>query len=327
MKSTGSRLITSALALGALLAGLATRPSAALDYPTRPVRILVPVAPGGALDINARIIGRWLSERMGQEFIVENKPGAATNLAIAQVGRAPADGYTLLLVPGSVSVNATLMPKLNFVFLRDIVPIAMISVLPLVMEVNPAVPAKTVQEFIDWAKANPGKVNMATSGAGTPQHTAGALFNLMTGTDMTPVPYQGGGPALVALQGEQVQVMFSPLPESIGTIKAGKLRPLGVTTAMRLDALPDAPTVGETVKGFEATSWQGLGAPIGTPQEIVDRLNKEINAGLADPKVRDALADLGSIPTALSPAEFRKRIEDETKKWGDVIRRANIKVE
>ena len=324
---TGPRRHIRKLAGALALAQIFVTQALALDYPTRPVRIIVPVAPGGALDINARIIGQWLSDRLGQQFVIENKPGAATNIAIEAVVRSPADGYTLLLVPGSVSVNATLFPKLNFNFLRDIVPIAMISKLPLVMEVNLAVPATNVAEFITYAKANAGKTNMATSGNGTPQHIAGALFNLMTGTDMVPVPYAGGAPALVSLMGEQVQVMFSPLPESIGTIKAGKVRALAVTTSSRVAALPDLPTVGDTVPGFEASSWQGIGAPTGTPPEIVEKLNKEINAALADPKTRNAIADLGSIPTPMTPAEFRQLIVVETEKWGNVIRTSNIKAE
>ena len=299
----------------------------AADYPDRPVRIVVPVAAGGALDINARIIGQWLSDRLHQQFVIENKPGAATNLAIEYVVRAPADGYTLLLVPGSVSVNATLFQKLNFSFLKDITPVAMISKLPLVMEVNMSVPAKNVSEFIAYVKANPGRTNMATSGNGTPHHIAGALFNIMTGTDMVPVPFGGGAPALVSLMGEQVQVMFSPLPESIGSIKGGKVRALAVTTATRVDALPDLPTVAETLPGYEASSWQGIGVPAGTPPEIVDLLSREINAGLADPRVRGALAELGSIPTAMSPGEFRQMISDEMKKWAEVIKASNIKPE
>jgi tripartite-type tricarboxylate transporter receptor subunit TctC len=317
-----------ALALGGLAAAwLAGGQAQALDYPNRPVRILVPVAPGGALDMNARIIGQWLSERLGQQFIIENRPGASTNLAIEAVVRAPADGYTLLLVPGSVSVNATLFPNLSFNFIRDIVPIAMISKLPLVMEVNLGVPAKTVPEFIAYAKSNAGKVNMATSGNGTPHHMAGALFNLMTGTDMVSVPFGGGAPALVSLLGEQVQVMFSPLPESLGSIKANKVRALAVTTEQRVAALPDLPRVADFVPGYEASSWQGIGAPAKTPAEIVTLLNREINAGLADPKIRGALADLGSIPTPMTPEEFKQFNIAETQKWGDLIRSAHISIE
>ena len=272
------------------------------------MRIIVPVAPGGALDIIARLIGQWLSERLGQTFVIENRPGGATNIGVEAVVHAPADGYTLLLVPGSVTANATLFPKLNFNFIRDIVPIAMISQLPLVMEVNLSVPAKTVPEFIAWAKANPGKVSMASGGTGSTSHIGGELLKLRTGIDMLHVPYRGGAPALTDLLGGQVQVYFSPLPESIETIRAGKVRALAVTTATRSEALPDVPTVGESVPGFEASTWQGIGAPKNTPAEIVDRLNKEINAGLADPTIKARLADLGSMPTPMSSADFEKMI-------------------
>jgi tripartite-type tricarboxylate transporter receptor subunit TctC len=264
---------------------------------------------------------------MGQPFIVENRPGAGTNLGIEAVVRSAADGYTLLLVPGSVTVNATLNKKLPFVFMRDIVPISMMSQLPLVMEVNPDVPAKTVAEFIAHAKANPGKVSYASSGVGTPQHVTAELFKLMTGAQMLHVPYRGGAPALTDLMGGQVQVMFSPLPESIASIKAGKLRALAVTTAKRTQALPDVPTVAETVPGFESTTWQGIGAPANTPAEIVERLNKEINAGLADPKIKKRMEDLGSVPTPMSSAEFKKLIVAEIEKWAKVIHDANIKME
>jgi tripartite-type tricarboxylate transporter receptor subunit TctC len=291
------------------------------------VNIIVPVPAGGALDIMARMIGQWLAERMGQPFIVENRPGAGTNLGIEAVVRSAADGYTLLLVPGSVTVNATLNKKLPFVFMRDIVPISMMSQLPLVMEVNPDVPAKTVAEFIAYAKANPGKVSYASSGVGTPQHVTAELFKLMTGVQMLHVPYRGGAPALTDLMGGQVQVMFSPLPESIASIKAGKLRALAVTTAKRTQALPDVPTVAETVPGFESTTWQGIGAPANTPPDIVERLNKEINAGLADPKIKKRMEDLGSVPTPMSSAEFKKLIVAEIEKWAKVIHDANIKME
>jgi tripartite-type tricarboxylate transporter receptor subunit TctC len=291
----------------------------------RPVRIVVPVPPGGALDILARLIGQWLSERLGQSFVVENRPGAATNIGIEAVVRATADGYTLLLIPGSVAVNATLYEKLNFNFIRDIAPIAMISRLPLVMVVNPSVPANTVTEFIAYAKARPGKINMASGGTGTPQHMAGELFKIMTGIEMVHVPYHGGGPALTDLLGGQVQVYFSPLPESIETIRAGKVRALGVTTAARVPALPEVPTVSEALQGFEASTWQGIGAPKNTPAEIVDRLNKEINGALTDPKIQARLADLGSLPMPISPTEFKNHIVVETEKWAKVIRAANIK--
>lgn len=315
-----------------LTAGAAALPAVsrfawAQAYPTRPVRIIVPVPPGGALDILARLMGQWLSERLGQPFVIENRPGAGTNIGVEAVVRAPADGYTLLLIPGSVTVNATLYEKLNFNFIRDIVPIAMISSLPLVMEVNSSVPASTVAEFIAYAKSNPGKVSMASSGNGTPQHVAGELFKMMTGVDMLHVPYRGGAPALTDLIGGQVHVMFSPLPESIETIRAGKVRALAVTTAARSEALPEVPTVAASVPGFEASTWQGIGAPKNTSAEIVDRLNKEINAALADPKIKAHLAVLGSVPMPMSPANFEKFIVAETEKWAKVIRAANIKTE
>jgi tripartite-type tricarboxylate transporter receptor subunit TctC len=312
------------LAAGAAALALPSRIALAQAYPARPVRLIVPVAPGGALDILARLIGQWLSEHMGQSFIIENRPGGGTNIGIDVVAHAVADGYTLLLIPQSVTTNATLYRDLNFNFIRDIVPIAMISRLPLVMEINESIPAKTVPEFVAWVKANPGKVSMASGGSGSASHVGGELFKMMTGTDMLHVPYRGGAPALTDLMGGQVQVMFSPLPESIGAIRGGKVRALAVTIAERSQALPDVPTVGESVPGFEASTWQGIGAPKGTPAEIVDRLNKEINAALADPKIRTRLADLGSIPTPMSPADYEKLIVAETDKWAKVIRDAHI---
>ncbi len=299
----------------------------ALDYPTRPVTLVVPVPPGGALDILARLMGQWLSQRLGKPFVIENRPGGGTNIGVEVVVRAPADGYTLLLIPGSVTANATLYQDLKFNFIRDIVPIAMISSLPLVMEVNLAVPAKTVPEFIAYAKANPGKISMASGGTGSPSHIVGELFKMMTGIDMVHVPYHGGAPAITDLMGGQVQVYFSPLPESIAAIKAGQVRALAVTTAKRSEALPDVPTVGESVPGFEAGTWQGIGAPKNTPAEIVAKLNEEINAGLADPNIKARLADLGSVPTPMSPDEFEKFIVAEIEKWGKVIRAANIKLQ
>jgi tripartite-type tricarboxylate transporter receptor subunit TctC len=293
-------------------------------YPARPVRIIVPVAPGGALDIIARIIGQWLSQRLGQPFVIENRPGAGTNVGIEAAVRAPADGYTLLLIPQSVETNATLYKDLNFNFIRNIVPIAMISSLPLVMEINPAIPAKTVAEFIAYAKANPGKISMASGGSGSASHVGGELFKMMTGVDMVHVPYRGGAPALADLIGGQVQVMFSPLPESIGAIKAGSVRALAVTSAVRSQVLPDVPAVAETVPGFEASTWQGIGAPKDTPADIVNGLNKDINAALADPQINARLIDLGGVPTPLSPAGFENRVVAETAKWAEVIRSANI---
>jgi tripartite-type tricarboxylate transporter receptor subunit TctC len=315
-------LAASAVALPAFV-----KTASALDYPTRPVRIIVPVPPGGALDIHARLIGQWLSEHMGQQFLVENKPGAATNLGVEEVVRATADGYTLLLIPGSVAVNETLYKDLPFHFLRDIVPVAMISSFPLVMEVNLSVPAKTVPEFIDYLRANPGKVAMATSGVGSPQDVTGEFFMMKTGTKMVKVPYHGGAPAITDLMGGQVQVYFSPLPESMAVIKAGKVRALAVTTAQRSAVLPDVPTVGETVQGFEADTWQGIGAPTGTPAEIVTKLNAAINTALADPTVKERLATLGSTPMPMSPDAFKRFIAGEIDKWGEVVRSAGLTAE
>ena len=315
------------LAAGAAALPVASRMARAQAYPARPVRIIVPVPPGGALDIIARLIGQWLSERLGQPFVIENRPGAGTNIGVEAAVHAPADGYTLLLIPPSVTVNATLYKELNFNFIRDIVPIAMISGLPLVMEVNLSVPAGTVPEFIAYAKSNPGKVNMGSGGSGSPSHVVGELFKIMTGVNMLHVPYRGGAPALIDLMGGQVQVMFSPLPESIATIKAGKVRALAVTSAQRSEALPDVPTVGEFVAGFEASTWQGIGAPKSTPAEIVNTLNKEINAALADPKIKARLANLGSVPMPMSPADFENLVVAETEKWAKVIREADFKLQ
>ena len=301
-----------------------SRIASAASYPTRPVTIIVPVPPGGALDILARLMGQWLSQHMGQPFVIENRPGGGTNIGVDVVVRAPADGYTLLLIPGSVTANATLYTKLNFNFIRDIAPIAMISSLPLVMEINLSIPAKTVPEFVAWAKANPGKVSMASGGTGSTSHIGGELFKMMTGIDMVHVPYHGGAPALTDLMGGQVQVYFSPLPESLAAIKGGKVRALAVTTGTRSAALPDVPTIAESIPGFEASTWQGIGAPKNTPPEIITSLNKEINAALADPKIKERLADLGSVPMPMSPAEFEKYIVDETGKWAKVIHDANI---
>jgi tripartite-type tricarboxylate transporter receptor subunit TctC len=315
-----------------LVAGAAALPAVAQmanaqPYPARPVRLVVPVPPGGALDILARLIGQWLTERLGQPFVIENRPGAGTNIGVEAVVRASADGYTLLLIPQSVTTNATLYENLSFNFIRDIVPIAMISSLPLVMEVISSLPAKTVPEFIAYAKSNPGKISMASGGSGSMSHIGGELFKLMTRIDMLHVPYRGGAPALTDLIGGQVQVMFSPLPESIETIKAGQVRALAVTTATRSRALPEVPTVAESVPGFEASTWQGIGAPKDTPGEIVDRLNKEINAALADPKVNARLADLGSVPMPMSPGDFGSRIVVDTDRWAKVIHEAKIRLQ
>ena len=290
-----------------LLAGAAALPgvsriAGAEAYPSRPVRIVVPVPPGGALDIIARLIGQWLSDHLGQTFVIENRPGAGTNLGVEAVARAPADGYTLLLIPQSVTTNATLYQHLNFDFIRDIVPIAMISSLPLVMEVSLSNPAKTVPDFIAWVKANPGKVSMASGGTGSASHIGGEFFKMTTGIDMLHVPYRGGAPAVTDLMGGQVQVYFSPLPESISVIKGGKVRALAITTAKRSASLPDVPTVGESIPGFEVSTWQGIGAPKNTPAEIVATLNKEINAALADGTIKARLAELGSEPMPMTIA-------------------------
>jgi tripartite-type tricarboxylate transporter receptor subunit TctC len=312
------------LSAGAAALSASVGTASALGYPTRPVRIIVPVPPGGALDIHARLIGKYLSEHMGQSFIIENKPGAATNLGVEYVVRAPADGYTLLLMPSSVSVNETLYTNLSFHIPRDIVPVAMISSFPLVMEVNLSVPAKTVPEFIAYVKANPGKISMATSGNGSPQHITGAFFMLKTGTHMVYVPYHGGAPAITDLMGGQIQVYFSPLPESLAVIKAGKVRALAVTSAERSPVLPDVPTVAETVPGFEADTWQGIAAPKGTSDEIVAKLNKGVNAALADPGVKAQMAALGSTPNPMSPKQFKDFIVADIAKWATVIHDAKI---
>jgi tripartite-type tricarboxylate transporter receptor subunit TctC len=312
------------LAAAAAALSAVSRRAFAQAYPTRAVHIIVPVAPGGALDILARLIGQWLSDRLGQSFVIDNRPGAGTNIGIEAAVRSAPDGYTLLLIPASVTTNATLYPELSFNFIRDIEPVAMISTLPMVMEVAPSVPAKTVAEFIAYAKANPGKISMASGGSGSSSHVGGELFKMMTGVDMLHVPYRGGAPALTDLMGGQVQVMFSPLPESLGAIKGGKVRALAVASTARVDALPDLPTVADTVPGFEASTWQGIGAPRNTPPDIVERVNKEINAALADPAIKAKLADLGSLPMAMSPAAFKKLIGDETEKWAKVIRAAHI---
>jgi tripartite-type tricarboxylate transporter receptor subunit TctC len=315
-----------------LAAGAAALPAAsdfawAQTYPSRPVRIIVGFPPGGTADIVARLMGQRLSERLGQPFVIENRPGAGGNIGTEAVVRAPADGYTLLLAATLNTINATLYDKLNYNFMRDIAPVACIIRAPLIMVVNPAVPAKTVSEFIAYAKDNPGKVTMASAGTGTLSHIAGELFKMMTGIDTLHVPYRGGAPALTDLMGRQVQVYFSPLPESISTIKGGKLRALAVTTATRSEALPDIPTVGEFVPGYEASVWFGLGAPTDTPAEIIDKLNQETNAALADPKIKARMAESGGNALAGSPADFGKLIADETEKWGKLIRAANIKAD
>jgi tripartite-type tricarboxylate transporter receptor subunit TctC len=315
------------LAAGAAALPAASRVAWAQAYPTRPVRIIVGAPPGGAFDILARLIGQWLSERFRQPFIVENRPGAGTNIGTEAVVKAAPDGYTLLFFDVSPAINTNLYDNLNFVFLRDIAPIASIVRSPLIMVVHPAIPAKTVPEFIAYAKANPGKINMASTGNGATPHVTGELFKMMAGVDMVHVPYRGAAPAITDLLSGQVQVLFiSPLV-SIEHIKTGRLRALAVTTAMRSDALPGIPTMGEFVPGYEASTWYGVGAPKATPAEIVDKLNKEINAGLADPKMQARLADFGGTPLVVSPADFGRLIAEETEKWGKVIRALNIKAE
>jgi tripartite-type tricarboxylate transporter receptor subunit TctC len=296
-------------------------------YPSRPVHLILTTTPGGPADVVARIIGQWLSERLGQPFVIENRPGAGSNIGTEVVVRAPADGYTLLLVAAGNASNATLYDKLNFNFIRDIVPVAGLIRGPFVMVVNASFPAKTIPEFIAYAKANPGKINFASGGTGYASHLSGELFKMMTGVNMVHVPYRGQAPAMTDLLGGQVQVMFDPVVSSLSHIRAGKLRPLAVTTSTRSEALPDIPTVGDYVAGYETSIWFGVGAPRNTPAEIVDRLNKEINAGLAEPKINARLAELGSTALAGSPADFGKFIAEETEKWAKVIKFAGIKAE
>jgi tripartite-type tricarboxylate transporter receptor subunit TctC len=297
----------------------------AQTYPTRPVRIVVGFPPGGPNDITARLIGQWLSERLGQSFVIENRPGAGGNIGTEAVVKAPPDGYTLLQVDAARAINATLYTNLNFNFIRDITPVIGIMRVPGVIVVHPSISATTVPEFIAYAKANPGKLSMASAGNGTPQHVYGELFKMMAGVNLLHVPYRGGAPATTDLLGGQVQVMFGALPDSIEYIRAGKLRPLAVTTATRLEALPNIPTVGEFLPGYAASGWQGVGAPKNTPTDTVDKLNKEINAGLANPKIRARIADLGGTVLAGSPGDFSKLIAEETEKWGKVIKFAGVK--
>jgi tripartite-type tricarboxylate transporter receptor subunit TctC len=315
------------LAAGAAALPTVARIAWAQAYPTRPVRVIVGFAPGGPVDIIARLISQWLSERLAQQFIVENRPGAGSNIGTEAVVRAPADGYTLLLITSTNAINTTLYDKLNFNFIRDIEPVASLLRTTHVMAVHPSVPAKTVPEFIDYAKANPGKINMASGGIGSAPHIYGELFKTMTGVDLVQVHYRGAGPALVDLLAGQVQIIFVNTAASIEYIRAGRLRALAVTTETRSEALPDVPTVGEFLPGYEASGWNGVGVPKGTPAEIIDKLNREINTALADPKIKARLADLGAIVFANTPAEFGKFIADETEKWGKVVKFANIKAD
>jgi tripartite-type tricarboxylate transporter receptor subunit TctC len=304
-----------------------SRIARAQTYPTRPVRWIVGFSAGGLSDIVARLMAQWLSGRLGQPFVIENRPGSASNIATEVVVRAPADGYTLLLVSPANATSATFYDNLNFNFIRDIAPVAGIIRAANVMEVNPSVPATTVPEFIAYAKANPGKLNFASAGNGTNVHLTGELFKMKTGVNLVHVPYRGSAPALTDMIGGQVQLMFDNLPSSIEYVRTGKLRALAVTTATRSPALPDIPTVGDFVPGFEASVWQGVGAPKNTPPEIVEKLNKEINAALADPKMKAQLTNLSSTVLALSPAELGTLIAEETERWGQVIQAANLKPE
>ena len=313
------------LAAGAAVLPVVSRVARAQAYPSRPVRIVVPFPAAGLSDIVTRLVGQWLSERLGTPFVIENRPGAASNLGTEVVVNAPPDGYTLLNLSSANATNATMYEKLNFDFIRDIAPVASLVRFPYVLEVNPSVPIRSVPELIAYAKANPGKLSIASAGTGTPAHIAGELFKMMTGVDMVHVPYRGAALALTDLLGGQVQVMIDNMAASLEHIRAGRLRALAVTTATRLEMLPDVPTVGEFVPGFEASSMNGLGAPKRTPTEIVDKLNQEINAALADPKIKARIADLGLTPLVGSPADLEKLIADETEKWGKVIRAANIK--
>ena len=320
LKSTILRLALALLCLSPLAGAQAA------DYPTRPVHIIVGYPPGGSTDIVARLIGNWLSQRLGQQFIVENRAGAGNNIGTEQVTKAAPDGYTMLLVNPANAINTSLYKKLNFNFLRDIDPVASVIQVPNVMEVNPNVPAKTVPEFIAYVKANPDKVNVASSGNGTSIHLSGELFKMMTGIKMTHVPYKGSAPMLTDLLAGQVQVTFDNLPSSIGHIKAGKLRALAVTTAKRSPELPDVPTVAESVPGYEASAFFGFGVPHGTPKEVVDKLNHEINEALKDPGMLKKLGDLGGIPVAGTPADFGKFLAAETAKWEKVVRAANLSI-
>jgi tripartite-type tricarboxylate transporter receptor subunit TctC len=315
------------LPLAAAAAGLtaALRTARAQSYPSHTVRVIVPFAPAGDTDLVARLIGHWLSQRLGQPFIIENRPGAGTNIGTEAVVRAPADGYTLLLASPPAAINATLYDKLNFVFLRDMAPVAAVIRAPFVMEVTPSVPAKTVPEFIAYAKANLGKISMASAGIGSGPHLAGELFKMMAGVNIIHVPYRGQGPALTDLLTGHVQLYFAGIPSSIQYLRSGKLRALAVTTATRSDVLPDIPTLSEFLPGYEASFWGGFCAPKGTPAEIVDKLDKEVNAALADPVIKARIADLGATALPGSPADFGKLIAEETEKWGEVIRTAHIK--
>ncbi|HLQ88689.1 MAG TPA: tripartite tricarboxylate transporter substrate binding protein [Xanthobacteraceae bacterium] len=320
---TRRRLLSVAGAAAAL--PVIPRPVLAQTYPSRPVRLVVPFAAGGPTDVVARLIGQWLSERLGQQFVIENRPGAGGTIGTEAVVRAAPDGYTLLQVGAYNVVNAALYDNLNFNFVRDVTPVASMISVPLVMEVHPSLPAKTVPEFIAYAKAKPGKINMASSGIGATPHIAGELFKMMAGVDLVHVPYRGAGPAFTDLLGGQVQVMFDFIPSSVEYIRNGKLRALGVTTTARADALPDVPTLGESVPGYEASGWFGLGAPRNTPGEIIEAINKETNAILMDEKVKARLADIGGTALVGSPTDFGKLIGVESEKWAKVVKFSGAK--
>jgi len=316
-----------ACALSVMGVNMGVNGAAALDYPTKPVRWIVGYPAGGSTDILARLIGQWLSARLGQQFIIENRPGAGNNLGTEQVVRAAPDGYTILLVNPANAINTTLYDKLSFNFIRDVAPVAGLIRVPNVMEVNPSVPVKTVPEFIAYAKANPGKINMASSGNGTSIHMSGELFKMMTSLAMQHVPYRGSAPMLTDMLAGQVQVTFDNMPSSIEHIRTGRLRALAVTTAMRSEALPDVPIVADFVPGYEASAWFGLGAPKGTPPEIIELLNKEANAAVADPNVRARLVDMGGMMINGTPAEFGRIIAEETEKWAKVVKFSGAKAE
>jgi tripartite-type tricarboxylate transporter receptor subunit TctC len=315
------------LAVGGISLPAVSRIGRAQSYPSRPVRLVVGFAAGGSTDIVARLIGQWLSERFGQQFIIENRPGAGTNIATEAVAHSPADGYTLLMVSPSHAINATLYDKLNHNFVRDLAPVASFIRVPLVMAVNPSVPAATVPEFIALSKRGSGKLTMASVGIGSSDHVAGELFKAMAGVDLLHVPYRGAGPALTDLLGEQVQVIFEPVPSIIEYIRTGKLRALAITTMARSEALPDVPSLSDFVPGYEASSWFGVAAPKATSAEIIGALNREINTVLADPKMKSRLAELGGTVLAGSPADFGKFIADETQKWAKVIKSSGAKAE
>jgi tripartite-type tricarboxylate transporter receptor subunit TctC len=315
------------LAAGTAALQAVSRIARAQTYPTRPVRVIVPFAPAGDTDLVARLMGQWLSERLGQQFVIENRPGAGTNIGTEAVVRAPADGYTLLLVSPPAAINATLYEKLNFNFIRDIAPVAGVIRAPFTMVVNPSLPVGTVPEFVAYAKSNPGKISMASSGVGSGPHATGELFKMMAGVNVIHVPYRGQGPALTDLLGGQVQLYFAGMPSSIQYIRAGQLRALAVTTATRSEVLPDTPSLSDFLPGYEASFWGGFGAPKNTPVQIVDKLNSEINSALADPKIKARLADLGGTVLGGSPADFGKLISDDTEKWGKVVQFAGMKPE